>query len=154
MNTKASPPWELLWQTLTSQWLLFYSQCNRAEWAHPYAVSHWCASFQPTLFLDNRCSSGLAWCLRWPHSQAAKCPWVTIRCPSQLLISTTVGPAPSYCQEGSIGELIKERWCGGHQLESERRGRFRHSFGGPGDHPALGHWWVGGPKEYTGDNIR
>ena len=36
--------------------------------------------------------------------------------------------------------MIKEGWCGGHQLESERRGRFRHSFGGPGDHSALGKW--------------
>ena len=33
---------------------------------------------------------------------------MTIRCPAQLLISTTVGPALSYDQEGSIGEVIKE----------------------------------------------
>ena len=58
-NVKASPPWELLWQTLTSQWFLFYSQCKRAEWAQPCAVSHWCATFHPTLFLGNRCSSAL-----------------------------------------------------------------------------------------------
>ena len=58
----------------------------------------------------------------------------------QLLNSTTLGPDPSYCQEGSIGEVIKEGWCGGHQLEHERRGRFRLSLGGPGDHPALGKW--------------
>ena len=65
---------------------------------------------------------------------------MTIHCCAQLLISTTVDSAPSYCQGGTIGEVIKEGWCGGHQLESERRGRFRHSFGGLGDHLALGHW--------------
>ncbi|SBO33812.1 hypothetical protein ANAPC3_01364 [Anaplasma phagocytophilum] len=41
------------------------------------------------------------------------------------------GPCPpSYCQEGSITEVINEGSCGGHQLENERRGRFWHSFGG------------------------
>ena len=58
-NVKASPAWELLRLTLHSQWFFFYSQCNRAEWAQHYAVSHWCASFQPILFLGNRFSSAL-----------------------------------------------------------------------------------------------
>ena len=65
---------------------------------------------------------------------------MTIHFPAQLLIKTTVGPDPSYCQERSIGEVIKEGSCVGHQQETETRGRFRHSFGGPGNHPALGQW--------------
>ena len=40
---------------------------------------------------------------------------MTIRCPAQLLISTTVCPAPSYFQGETIGEVIKEGWCGGHR---------------------------------------
>ena len=48
--------------------------------------------------------------------------------------------SPSYCQEGRIREVIKEGWCVVHLLESKRRGRFRYSLGGPGDHPALGQW--------------
>ena len=139
-NVKASPPWELLWQTLTSQWFLFYSQCNRAEWAQPYAVSHWCASFQPTLFLGNRCSSALLGASDGPiHKQPTVNEW-----PFVVLLSYWSAPQwalpPSYCQEGSIGEVFTKGWCGGHQLENESRGRFWHSFGGFGDHPALGHW--------------
>ena len=49
-----------------------------------------------------------------------------------------MGPALSYDQEGSIGEVIKEGCCGGLQPENERRGRFKHSFGGPVDDQALG----------------
>ena len=139
-NVKASPAWELLWQTLTSQWFLFYSQCNKVEWAKPYAVSHWCASFQANLFLGNRCSSGLLGASDGPiHKQPTVKEW-----PFIVLLGYWSAPhwalPPSYCQEGSIGEVIKEGWRGGHQLESERRGRFRHSFGGPRDQSALGKW--------------
>ena len=75
-NVKAIPPWELLWQTLTSQWFLFYSQWNRAKWAQPYAVSHWCASFQPTLFLGNRCCSALLGASDGPiHKQPTVNEW-------------------------------------------------------------------------------
>ena len=106
---KASPPWKLLWQTLTSKWFFFYSQCSRAGWAQSSEESHCCASFLTTLLLGNRSCWNIAWCLRKLHPQAANCQWVTIHCPAQLLISTTVGPAHSYCQWGTIGEVIKSR---------------------------------------------
>jgi len=38
--------------------------------------------------------------------------------------------------------VIKEGRCGGHQLENERRGRFRHFLEGPGDKPPLGQWVI------------
>ena len=105
---KASPPWELLWQTLTSQWFLFYSQCNRAGWAQPYAVSHWCASFQPTLFLGNRCSSALLGASDGPiHKQPTVNEW-----PFVVLLSYWSAPQwalpPSYCQEGIIRKWLRK----------------------------------------------
>ena len=137
---KASPPWELLWQTLTSQWFLFYSQCNRAGWAQPYAVSHWCASFQPTLFLGNRCCSALLGASEGPiHKQPTVNEW-----PFVVLISywsaLQWALLPVTVNEGPLGKLLSQGWCVGHQVENERRGKFRHSSGGPGDHPALGQW--------------
>ena len=92
------------------------------------------------LFLGNRCSLALLVASNGPiHKHPTFNEW-----PFVVLLSYWAAPQwalpPSYCQEGSIREVIKERWCGGHQLESERRGRFWYSFGGSGDHPALGLW--------------
>ena len=120
--------------------MLFYSQCNRAEWAQPYAVSHCCTSFQPNLLRGNRCSSALLGASNGPiHKHPTVNEWPLVVLLSYWSASQWALPH-SYCQEGSIREVFKEGWCAGHQLERERRGRFRYSFGGPGDHPALGQW--------------
>ena len=106
---QASPRWKLLWQTLTSQWFFFYLQCNRAGWAQPLTGSHWCAPFQPTLFLGNRCCSTIAWCLRGPiHKQTIVNEWllaVLLSCWAALQWTMPTG----YGQWGTIGEAIKSR---------------------------------------------
>ena len=136
---KASPPWQLLWQTLTSQWFLFYAQCNRAEWAQPYAVSHWCASFQPTLFLGSRCGSALLGVSDGPiYKQPTVKEWPFIvplnywSAPERALPTITVNEGPlGKCL--SKGGVVVIRW-------KVREERFWHSFGGPGDHPTLRQW--------------
>ena len=50
------------------------------------------------------------------------------------------GPCPQgTVSEGPLGKRFSQgQWCGGHQVESEVRGRFRPSPGGPPANPALG----------------
>ena len=47
-------------------------------------------------------------------------------------------------------ESVKGRWCGAHWVESEVRGRFRSSPGGPPAYPALGQ---AGELEGPGDRL-
>ena len=138
----ASLPWELLWQTLTSQGFLFYSKCNTAEWAQPYAVSHWCASFQPTLFLGNRCCSALHGASDGPfHKQPTVNEW-------PLVVLLSWWSAPQWAlptgyllsMRGPLRMWLSPGWCAGHQEETEIRGRFGPSSGGPGAHADLGQW--------------
>ena len=138
-NVKASPCWELLWQTLISQWFIFYSQCNRAKWAQPYAILHWCASFQLTLFLGNRCSSALLGASDGPiHKSQLSMNDHSLSC--SAIDQHHSGPCPPVTvKKGVLGKWLRK---GGLVVIclKVRSSRFNHSVGGLGDHPALGLW--------------
>ena len=119
-----------------------------AGWAQPLAGSHCCALLFHTLLLGNRSCSAVGWYLSRP------CPQASIN--ERLLVALrSYWSAPQWalptrnCQWGTLGKWFSQgQWCGGHKVESEVRGRFRPSPGGPPVYPALGQWvrwWAQGP---------
>ena len=109
----ASLPWELLWQTLTSQGFLFYSKCNRAAWAQPLADSHCCALLLHILLLSNRSCSAIGQCIPGPRPYATSYQWGSywyfscsaigqLHCGPYLTITVNEGPLGKWFSQESV----------------------------------------------------
>jgi len=149
----ASLPWELLWQTLTSQGFLFYSKCNTAEWAQPYAVSHWCASFQPTLFLGNKCCSALHGASYGPfRKQPTVNEW-----PFVVLLSYWSAPQcalpPVTFKEGPLGKWLRKGGVVVISLKVREEADSGILLEGPEITQPWASGWAGSPREQAGDYI-
>ena len=109
------------------------SHCLVSQWAPPTS-NHLSMS-------DHYLScSAIGQCCSGPRPQATTCQSATLSCPAQLLVSAAVGLAYRQLsvRDHWGNDSVKGQWCGGHQVESEVRGRFRPAPKRPYSSPSLG----------------
>ena len=116
------------------------SQSNRAKSTEPLAGSHCCALLLCTLPMQQVL---LSHCLvpQWAPSISNQLSMSNPQLSCSAIGQHCSGPCPlvTVSEEPLGSDSVKGRWCGGHQVESEVRDRFRPSGASPA-YPALGQW--------------
>ena len=124
-----------------------------AGWAQSLAGSHCCTLLLRTLLLGNRSCSAVGWYLSRPCPQASINERLLVALPSYWSAPQWALPTGTV-NEGTLGERFSQgQWCGGHQVESEVRGRFRLLLEALQLTQPWANGWAGGPREQAGHSV-